>query len=177
MTRRLKPASRKFNTRTTSSLTRKSGPATISLAPPRSTEWLLPVNGRAAAVSGPLASEARGLRTLTFPTCSVHSAAHPEAGEGGASIFEDLMGRVRGSRPTKQRAGRSIEANLIIPFLTAVRGGETTIELQRGHEQAREPGRQNSAGHRHRGQAPFERPGRAGNQKLARRRFDDYRPG
>ena len=55
-------------------------------------------------------------------------------GEGGnASIFEDLMGRVRGSRPTRQRGGRSIEANLIIPFLTAARGGETTIELQRGH--------------------------------------------
>ncbi len=51
---------------------------------------------------------------------------------GGASIFEDLMGRVRGSRTPRQRAGRSIEANLIIPFLTAARGGETTIELQRG---------------------------------------------
>jgi curved DNA-binding protein len=56
------------------------------------------------------------------------------AGEGGnASIFEDLMGRVRGNRPPRQRAGRSIEANLVIPFLTAARGGETTIDLQRGH--------------------------------------------
>ena len=55
-------------------------------------------------------------------------------GDGGnASIFEDLMGRVRGTRPPRQRAGRSIEANLVIPFLTAARGGETTIDLQRGH--------------------------------------------
>ena len=59
------------------------------------------------------------------------------AGEGGsASIFEDLMGRVRGSRAPRQRAGRSIEANLIIPFLTAARGGETTIDLERGHGKA-----------------------------------------
>ncbi len=56
---------------------------------------------------------------------------HGEEG-GGASIFEDLMGRVRGGRAPRQRAGRSIEANLIIPFLTAARGGETTIDLQRG---------------------------------------------
>ena len=59
--------------------------------------------------------------------------AHPQAGQaGGASIFEDLMGRVRGSRTGRPRAGRSIEANLVIPFLTAARGGETTIDLQRG---------------------------------------------
>ena len=51
---------------------------------------------------------------------------------GGASIFEDLMGRVRGARPGRQRAGRTLEAHLTIPFLTAVRGGETTIEVQRG---------------------------------------------
>jgi curved DNA-binding protein len=51
---------------------------------------------------------------------------------GGPSIFEDLMGRVRGSRPGRPRGGRPIEANLVIPFLTAVRGGETTIEMQRG---------------------------------------------
>ena len=51
---------------------------------------------------------------------------------GGASIFEDLMGRVRGSRPGRQRGGRTLEAHLTIPFLTAVKGGETTIEVQRG---------------------------------------------
>ncbi len=59
-------------------------------------------------------------------------AGHQGGEAGGASIFEDLMGRVRGARPPRQRAGRSIEANLIIPFLTAARGGETTIEIQRG---------------------------------------------
>ena len=51
---------------------------------------------------------------------------------GGASIFEDLIGRVRGGRPGRERGGRTLEARLKIPFLTAVKGGETTIELQRG---------------------------------------------
>jgi DnaJ-class molecular chaperone len=54
------------------------------------------------------------------------------APSGGPSIFEDLMGRVRGGRSSRPRAGRTMEASLTIPFLTAVRGGETTIEIQRG---------------------------------------------
>jgi curved DNA-binding protein len=74
-----------------------------------------------------------GFETIDLSDLIGTFGAHPEGGEaGGASIFEDLMGRVRGSRTAKPRAGRSIEANLVIPFLTAVRGGETTIELQRG---------------------------------------------
>ncbi len=52
--------------------------------------------------------------------------------EGGAGIFEDLLGRMRSSRGSKPRGGRSIEAHLPIPFLTAVRGGETSINIQRG---------------------------------------------
>jgi DnaJ-class molecular chaperone len=56
---------------------------------------------------------------------------HTEPQEGGASIFEDLMGRVRGGRTARPRAGRTLTAELTIPFLTAVRGGETTIEVQR----------------------------------------------
>jgi curved DNA-binding protein len=53
--------------------------------------------------------------------------------EGGAGIFEDLLGRMRGGRgAAKPRGGRSVEASLSIPFLTAVRGGETSIEVQRG---------------------------------------------
>jgi curved DNA-binding protein len=52
---------------------------------------------------------------------------------GNASIFEDLMGRVRGGRPGRQRGGRTLEAHLSIPFLTAVKGGETTIEVQRAN--------------------------------------------
>lgn len=54
-----------------------------------------------------------------------------ESGAGG--IFEDLLGRVRPGRTGRQRAGgRGLEANLSIPFLTAVRGGETTIQIDRG---------------------------------------------
>jgi curved DNA-binding protein len=49
---------------------------------------------------------------------------------GSASIFEDLMGRVRGGRTSRPRAGRTLEANLTIPFITAVSGGETTISVQ-----------------------------------------------
>jgi DnaJ-class molecular chaperone len=52
--------------------------------------------------------------------------------EGGAGIFEDLLGRMRSSRTSKPRGGRSIEAHLTIPFMTAVRGGETSINVQRG---------------------------------------------
>jgi curved DNA-binding protein len=58
-------------------------------------------------------------------------AASGDAHEAGG-IFEELLGRVRGGRrPAGPRPGRSFEANLTIPFLTAVRGGETTIELDR----------------------------------------------
>ncbi len=57
--------------------------------------------------------------------------AHGETAGGG--IFEDLLGRVRTGRSGQKRAaGRGLEANLSIPFLTAVRGGETTIQVQRG---------------------------------------------
>lgn len=51
-------------------------------------------------------------------------------GGGGAGIFEGLFGRGRGARAP--RAGQDVEAHLTIPFLTAVQGGETTVELQRG---------------------------------------------
>src|SRR5436305_9887634 len=53
------------------------------------------------------------------------------AGEGGAGIFEDLLGRMRTSRTARPRGGQSVEAHLTIPFLTAVRGGETSVTLQR----------------------------------------------
>ncbi len=57
-----------------------------------------------------------------------------EAGHTG-SIFEELIGRVRGDRGGRRRTGRqprATEAPLTIPFLTAVRGGETSIEIDRG---------------------------------------------
>ncbi len=62
---------------------------------------------------------------------SFRGAAPGDEAEG-PSIFEDLMGRVRGGRTSRPRAGRTMEANLAIPFRTAVSGGETTIEVQHG---------------------------------------------
>lgn len=55
-----------------------------------------------------------------------------EAYSGG--LFDDLLGRMRAGRGggARSRTGRPMEAHLAIPFLTAVRGGETTIEVQRG---------------------------------------------
>ncbi|MFO0892926.1 MAG: DnaJ C-terminal domain-containing protein [Isosphaeraceae bacterium] len=53
-------------------------------------------------------------------------------GAGGAGIFEELLGRMRAPRGSaRPRGGRSLEAQLTIPFLTAVRGGETSISVQR----------------------------------------------
>lgn len=53
-------------------------------------------------------------------------------GAGGAGIFEELLGRMKTPRGSaRPRAGRSLEAQLSIPFLTAVRGGETSINVQR----------------------------------------------
>jgi DnaJ-class molecular chaperone len=56
----------------------------------------------------------------------------PGGEAGGASIFEDLMGRVRGGRASRPRAGRTIEARLTIPFMTAISGGQTTIDVMHG---------------------------------------------
>src|SRR4051794_1652701 len=55
-------------------------------------------------------------------------AATAEPG-GGAGIFEEILGRVRGGRAGRRagamgpRPGRNLEASLTIPFVTAVRGG------------------------------------------------------
>lgn len=51
---------------------------------------------------------------------------------GGAGMFEDLINQVRGSRPGRPKTGRPRQADLTIPFLTAVLGGETTIEIDHG---------------------------------------------
>ncbi len=61
---------------------------------------------------------------------------------GGAGIFDELLGRMRSGRPGGRRLGprpgRDINASLAIPFVTAVLGGETTIEVERepGHREA-----------------------------------------
>jgi curved DNA-binding protein len=70
------------------------------------------------------------------PGPGMAAGAGTEEAEGlGAGIFDDLLGRIRGGR-RGPRPGRSIEADLTIPFLTAVRGGETTVELDRdGHRE------------------------------------------
>ncbi len=53
--------------------------------------------------------------------------------EEGAGIFEDIIGRMRGGRTAaRPRQGRNVEAHLNVPFLTAVRGGQTAISVQRG---------------------------------------------
>jgi DnaJ-class molecular chaperone len=68
------------------------------------------------------------------------AAQRPDAAPGGG-IFEELIGRVRGARTGRRgagpRPGRDLEAQLTIPFVTAVRGGETTIEIERqpGHRE------------------------------------------
>ena len=59
---------------------------------------------------------------------------------GGGGIFDEIITRMRGGDRGGRRRQASHEpeaatASLTIPFLTAVRGGETTIELER------EPGR------------------------------------
>jgi len=58
-----------------------------------------------------------------------------DAGAGGGGIFEELLGRVRGGRAKQRqsgpRPGRNVEASLSIPFLTAIQGGETKIDVER----------------------------------------------
>ncbi len=61
------------------------------------------------------------------------TAEGEETGVGGG-IFDELLGRVRGGRGRGRSGVRptpATEANLTIPFLTAVQGGSTTIELAR----------------------------------------------
>src|SRR5205807_2334543 len=59
--------------------------------------------------------------------------AEQDAGAGG--IFEELLGRMRGGRGRTRgagpRPGRNVEAHLTIPFVTAIRGGETKIDIER----------------------------------------------
>ncbi len=58
-----------------------------------------------------------------------------EEEHAGSGLFDDLLGRMRGGRTGRARSGRGMEAHLTIPFLTAVSGGKTAIELQRGDGQ------------------------------------------
>jgi DnaJ-class molecular chaperone len=103
----------------------------------------------------------------------------PEAGEAGTAtsgggIFDELLGRIRGGKATGRRPsagprkGRSVEAEITIPFLTAIKGGETLLEIERegGRRESLSvkipPGTENGARLRLRGQGE---PGEAGAQK------------
>jgi DnaJ-class molecular chaperone len=63
----------------------------------------------------------------------------PVGEEETGGLFEELLGRVRGARGGRRAGGTSKprpepDADLTIPFLTAVQGGTTTIQLDRdGH--------------------------------------------
>ncbi|WP_435006418.1 DnaJ C-terminal domain-containing protein [Tundrisphaera lichenicola] len=61
--------------------------------------------------------------------------SHPGGEPGGGGIFDDIINRMRGERGQRKRGGHAepqvAEASLTIPFLTAVRGGETSIEFER----------------------------------------------
>ncbi len=68
-----------------------------------------------------------------------------EGGGGGGGIFEEILGKFRGGGGGAGRSARRprtgpapTEANLAIPFLTAVRGGETSIDVVRsdGHRES-----------------------------------------
>jgi curved DNA-binding protein len=55
---------------------------------------------------------------------------------GGGGIFDEIITRMRGGdrgerRRAPHRDPETAEASITIPFLTAVRGGDTSIELQR----------------------------------------------
>jgi curved DNA-binding protein len=90
-----------------------------------------------------------GFESFDFSEFFGPGAAGPSTGqasgggfqeEGHGGIFEEILGRMRGGRSAGRRGpqanagrgGRNLEAKLTVPLLTAVRGGETTIEIQRG---------------------------------------------
>lgn len=75
----------------------------------------------------------QGFENIDFSQFFGRGAGTEEAAGGG--IFEEILGRMRGGRtgrrPAGARQGRSVEAQVTIPFLTAARGGETTIAIER----------------------------------------------
>jgi DnaJ-class molecular chaperone len=75
-----------------------------------------------------------GFESFDFSEFFGPGSSGADAG-AGSGIFEELLGRMRGGRASKRpgagpRPGRNLEAHITIPFLTAARGGETTIEVE-----------------------------------------------
>jgi curved DNA-binding protein len=58
-------------------------------------------------------------------------AANAGVDDDGPGLFDDILGRMRGKGGGRARRARTLESELTIPFLTAARGGETSIQLQR----------------------------------------------
>jgi curved DNA-binding protein len=94
--------------------------------------------------SGPRAggSEWAAQQGAGYENVDLSSFFGPNAGGGvgqeqGGGIFDEIISRMRGGeRPgSKRRASprepEAVEASITIPFLTAVRGGETSIDLRR----------------------------------------------
>jgi DnaJ-class molecular chaperone len=87
-------------------------------------------------------ANAAGFENIDFsqffgPGTHAEFRSGPDATTGaGANIFEELFGRMRGggrgARKSRPARGQDLEAHVTIPFLTAVKGGETTLELDRG---------------------------------------------
>jgi curved DNA-binding protein len=53
--------------------------------------------------------------------------------ERGAESFDEIINRARSGRSARPRASKATEAELTIPFMTAVHGGESTIQIQRSN--------------------------------------------
>ena len=116
---------------------------------------------------------ARQAGTEGFENIDLSAFFGPNAGGGpgfggqhegsGGGIFDEIITRMRGGerggrRRHTSRESNAAEASLTIPFLTAVRGGETSIELERqpGHRETKvvkiPPGLESGAKIRLRGQ-------------------------
>jgi len=78
---------------------------------------------------------ASGVENIDFSQFfNVRPGASPVEEEQGGGIFDEILTRMRGDRSGRRKSARpaeAAEAAITIPFLTAVRGGETSIELER----------------------------------------------
>jgi DnaJ-class molecular chaperone len=80
-----------------------------------------------------------GYETYDFSEFFGPGAAGAADETEGGGIFEELLGRMRGGRGRQRasgpRPGRSLEIRVSIPFLTAVQGGVTDLEIERENHQ------------------------------------------